>query len=173
MSLIKNDFNRVSATRTTESLRLILHIFDETTSTEKEDISSLTFADANYAERIQKIKGVEAFINRLKEKSASEGFPEFTIVSYTEIIWLDILNQYNDVLPVPLLSLGAAGGILFTFRKEEHYLELEVVHSGIEFYYENEATGKSDFKEFDFGTSVIESIEKWLLKFVYTDAGIV
>jgi hypothetical protein len=128
------------------------------------DFTPLIFGDDQYVKKIEKLKEVDSFLEDIKEKSISEGFPEYNIALEAEKLWLDLQSEYDDLIPVPLVSLGIDGSVLFTIRDQHHYLELEVVEGGIEFFYENENTGESEFEELEFGLSIINNIETWLLK---------
>lgn len=128
------------------------------------ELASSTFEDGQYLKKIEKLKEADNFIENIKEKSISEGFPEYIVASKAEELWLDLQSEYGELIPVPVISLGIDGSILFTIRKQQHYFELEVVETGIELYYENEKTEETDFEELDFGLSIIDEAEKWLVK---------
>lgn len=137
--------------------------FDESSGGNLE-LSILSFADEEYVKRIEKLKEVDHFLENLKVKSTSEGFPPYILVSQAEKLWMDLQSEFEDSIPVPLISLGIDGSILFTLSDEQHYIELEIVETGIEFFYENEDTGETELKEIDFGMPLIDNIEYWLLK---------
>jgi len=130
----------------------------------KLELSILSFADEEYVERIEKLKEVDRFIENLKAKSTSEGFPPYNLVSEAEKLWMDLQSEFEDSIPIPLISLDFDGNILFTLSNNQHYIELEIVKAGIDFFYENEVTGETELKEIDFGMPLIDNIEQWLLK---------
>jgi len=112
----------------------------------KLELSILSFADEEYVERIEKLKEVDRFLEILKAKSTSEGFPPYNLVSQAEKLWMDLQSEFEDSIPVPLISLDMDGNILFTLSNNQHYIELEIVKAGIEFFYENDDTGENGIK---------------------------
>jgi hypothetical protein len=127
-------------------------------------LDMLNFGDNAYLERISRLKEVDRFIDLLKDKSIGEGFPDYMLVLYAEDVWARVQSEYGDSIPVPLVSLGISGTILFTFNHEQHYLELEVTNTCIELFYENEYTGESVFKEIGYDQFLINDVELHLLK---------
>lgn len=113
----------------------------EETSSKNVHIGNVTLGGQDYLRRIEKLKEVDKYFDLLKEKSSQENFPLYSIVSYAEKFWLDLQSDFEDTIPVPVVSLGLDGSILFTIKKDEHYLEVEVTEEGFELYFEDNETG--------------------------------
>ena len=138
-------------------------LFYEETSNESFDIDNVTLGGEEYLRRIEKLKEVDEYIEFLKKKSSQENFPSYSLVSYAELFWLDLQGEFEDTIPVPVVSLGLDGSILFTIKRDEHYLEIEVTEEGFELYYEDNDTGENELIEVGHGLSLLEAIGDRLL----------
>lgn len=138
-----------------ESSKFLIY---EETSSKTLHIDNVTLGGEDYLRRIEKLKGVDEYFDLLKEKSSQENFPLYSIVSYAEKFWLDLQSEFEDTIPVPIVSLGLDGSILFTIKKDEHYLEVEVTEEGFELYYEDNETGENELLEVSHGLSIMEAI---------------
>lgn len=130
----------------------------EETSSKSVHLDNVTLGGQDYLRRIEKLKELDEYFDLLKKKSSQENFPLYSIVSYAEKFWLDLQSEFEDTIPVPVVSLGLDGSILFTIKKDEHYLEIEVTEEGFELYYEDNETGENEFIEVSHGLSLMETI---------------
>jgi hypothetical protein len=88
---------------------------------------------------------VLGLINYLKDISAGTGeerlvAPNTARLAFT--LWASLWLGTRYKLPVPDACPAADGSIFYTWQREEHHLELQVMPEGpAEFFYTNEATG--------------------------------
>lgn len=84
---------------------------------------------------------VDDFLDSIKAQGQRTGFPSFIVSLRAENLWMAVQESYGVELPVPLVALSAEGGVLFSWRKGNHYLEIELLSDASELFYENEEAG--------------------------------
>jgi len=147
-----------------ESSKFLIY---EETSNQSVDIDNVNLGGEEYLRRVKKLKKVDEYFEQLKEKYSQENFPSYSLISNAENFWLELQSEFEDTIPVPVVSLGLDGSILFTIKKNEHYLEVEVTEEAVELYYENNETGENEFIEVSHGLSLMEAIgDRFLIVFI-------
>jgi len=112
---------------------------------------------------IRKGNRVDSFLKSMISQSTKEGFPDPKVVSNANLIWRDAQGIYGPLLEEPLASLGADGGILFTWKKGPHYMEIEIVPDEIEVFYENEEINVVHYKSFPkYSLVIVKSSSRYL-----------
>lgn len=127
----------------------------------------VNLVDDSYLEYLERLEEVNKFIEYLKERALSEeGNPSYGVALQAENLWLDISSDFQDLLPVPLVSLGPEGNVLFTIRDDALYLEMEVTEEGIEIFYEEEGVEYSVYEFIESRFEVMQKIEPLLLQII-------
>ena len=121
--------------------------------------------------RIRKIKSIQEFLVRLKRRTIVEGFPSRDVADRVENVWREAKETYGNSLPLPSMALGGDGGVLFVWRRDPHYLEIEVLPGGSEVFYENTQIGVAHHQDVSSSHSEVECAESWFLRFIDQQAG--
>lgn len=108
---------------------------------------------------------ITTFIEQLKKDTVEEGKVEYLTVCKAEQIWYTIIENFGYSIPVPIVSLGFEGEILFTFQKDEDYLEIEVCKDKYILFFENRVTGEMEFNESFLSEQLFEHAKKYLASF--------
>lgn len=108
---------------------------------------------------------ITAFIEQLKDDSVEDGKVEYLTVCKAEQIWYTIIEDFGYNIPVPIVSLGFEGEILFTFQKDEDYLEIEVCKDKYILFFENRERDEMEFNESYLSEQLFEHAEKYLTSF--------
>jgi len=89
-------------------------------------------AVSRYQDRYQEEETVDRFIEEVKALA-------YTVALRAEEVWMEVQNEFAASLPVPLVALGEHGGVMFTWERGEHYVEIEVLEGRYELFYSNTA----------------------------------
>lgn len=77
--------------------------------------------------------------------------------------WRDLTNITNKRLAVPDAGVGPDGEILYSWNKEGHHFELEVLPNGLgEFFYLNHQTNEMWEAEYQIGDEIPKKAQKQL-----------
>ena len=113
-------------------------------------------------DKFEVLDEITTFIEQLKKDTVEEGKVEYFTVCKAEQIWYTIIDDFGYNIPVPIVSLGFEGEILFTFQKDEDYLEIEVCKDKYILFFENRVTDEREFNESFLPEQLFEHAEKYL-----------
>lgn len=117
-------------------------------------LQGIELASPEQEEFLEKAGEVDRFFDYLKDRNVDDESVDYSTINHAENLWVSVQEEYETTLPVPLVSLGAGGAILFTWRRCPHYLEVEVFADRSEVFYEkDDEPGPPEFKEVARGLS--------------------
>jgi hypothetical protein len=100
-------------------------------------------------ENLNRLEGLNAYLTRLKDEATSTDCDaNFTVkvLCNAQKVWNDLNNHFQagyQELIVPDACIGNTDNFMYTWIKDEHYLECEIFGNGeIEFFYRQEITGQ-------------------------------
>jgi hypothetical protein len=113
-------------------------------------------------------ESLDHYMGSLRSEATSIHDSEFTIflIDYSWKIWQklsSIFSKQGFYLSVPDACPGQNNNFMYTWSKDEHYLECEVFGSGeVEFFYKNRATddvwGEDTVLEDEFSSNILDKV---------------
>lgn len=133
-------------------------------SSQTQWISSNPEVYVSILEHARQANEVESFFERVRDSL------EPRVALQAEQVWADILEEYGNSLPIPLVARAPDGNVLFSWTVGDHYLEIEVHHSHSEIFYENTRTEEAHCKDVEIGSSAVQAAGPWFKEIVAEDA---
>jgi hypothetical protein len=96
----------------------------------------------------RKQQELESYMNSLRFEAESTHESEFTVfvINYSWQIWQELSKHFSEqglCLEVPDACPGENDNFMYTWSKDEHYLECEIFgHGAVEFFYRNRKSGE-------------------------------
>jgi len=117
----------------------------------KQDGGNLNFKDIDAAyKRKKQMEKIELFLQDLKQSARLQNTLSEPVLSQTFWLWENLREELYGTIPVPVLAAGEDNAILFSFRTALFYLEIEIMHEGMEVYFHDKNTGKEIFSGFEY-----------------------
>lgn len=116
----------------------------------QQDGGDLNFKDIDAAyKRKKQMEKIDNFLQDLKQAAHPQNTLSEPVLSQTLWLWENLREELYGTIPVPVLAVGEDNAILFSFRTALFYLEIEIMHEGMELYFHDKNTGKETFSGFE------------------------